>query len=377
MFYILLSISIIYAIFTLTMAVKWWRMPVFKAPPTSEIPYLPKISVIIPVRNEEFTLPLLLNDLQNQTYSFTRFEVIVADDSSTDNTLIITKSLVDKMTYPLRPLSLSNEPTISPKKRAIRQSISIAAGDLIVTTDGDCRVGPRWLETIAAFYQQTGAQLISGPISFNSDHSVFGNLQTVESGSLIGAGACTMEMGFPTMCNGANLTYEKRVFEEIGGFDGIDHVASGDDELLMHKIASRYPNGVRFLKSPDVIVHTAPQATFKAFYHQRKRWASKWQAYQSILPSVLAVFIFASNLAVPVALVSYFLWNLSGFQLISLIVLKAVPEWLFLGSVLGFLKKKWVIFWIPVTQLVYPLYVVFFGLAAQQKGFQWKGRALR
>ncbi|WP_310587511.1 glycosyltransferase family 2 protein [Larkinella knui] len=352
-------------------------MTIFKAPDSLVFTNLPKISVIIPVRNEAYTLPLLLQDLQNQTYSAAHFEVIVADDSSTDNTLKITQSLVDQMSYFLCPLPLANEPTTSPKKRAIRQSITVATGDLIVTTDGDCRVGPRWLATIAAFYQHTGARLISGPISFNPDHTVFGNLQTVESSSLIGAGACTMEMGSPTMCNGANLTYEKRVFEAVGGFDGIDHVASGDDELLMHKIASHYPNGVRFLKSPDAIVHTAPQPTLQAFYQQRKRWASKWRAYQSWLPSVLAVFIFASNLAVPIALVGYFLSNLTGDQLFSIVALKAVPEWLFLGSVLAFLKKKASILWIPVTQLVYPLYVVFFGLAAQQKGFNWKGRTLR
>ncbi|WP_310588728.1 glycosyltransferase [Larkinella rosea] len=337
----------------------------------------PRISVIIPVRNEEHTLPLLLGDLQAQTYHSSDFEVIVADDSSTDNTLKITKSLVVKMAYPLRPLPLANEPTTSPKKRAIGQSIIVATGDLIVTTDGDCRVGPKWLETIAAFYEKTGARLISGPISFNPDQSLFGDLQTVESSSLIGAGACTMAMGFPTMCNGANLTYEKRVFNEVGGFEGIDHVASGDDELLMHKVARRFPNGVKFLKSADAIVHTSPQPTLKSFYHQRKRWASKWRAYQSVLPSVLAVFIFASNITLPIAALDYFLSGLTGYQLIGVIVLKAAPEWLFLGSVLRFLKKERVISRIPITQLIYPFYVVFFGLAAQQKGFLWKGRSLR
>ncbi|MFC5408195.1 glycosyltransferase [Larkinella bovis] len=337
----------------------------------------PRISVIIPVRNEERTLPHLLNDLRQQTYPFDCFEVIVADDASTDNTLTVIQELVSQLPYSLYPLALRNEPTFSPKKRAIRQSISLATGTLIVTTDGDCRVGPRWLETIAAFYHQTGARLISGPISFDPVDSVFGRLQTVESSSLIGAGASTMKMGFPTMCNGANLTYEKAVFEEVGGFDGIDHVASGDDELLMHKIANRYPNGVRFLKSPDAIVQTPPQASLKAFFHQRKRWASKWRAYQSIGPSVLAVFIFASNLALPLAVIGFWGFTWSAPQLILVLALKAVPEWLFLGSILAFLKKKHLIGWIPATQLVYPLYVVFFGLVAQQKGFQWKGRSLR
>lgn len=44
-----------------------------------------------------------------------------------------------------------------------------------------------------------------------------------------------------SMCNGANLAYTKKAFEEVGGFTGIDHIASGDDMLLMHKIYRRYP----------------------------------------------------------------------------------------------------------------------------------------
>ena len=44
-----------------------------------------------------------------------------------------------------------------------------------------------------------------------------------------------------SMCNGANLAYEKKAFYEVNGFAGIDHIASGDDMLLMHKIWKQYP----------------------------------------------------------------------------------------------------------------------------------------
>ena len=60
------------------------------------------------------------------------------------------------------------------------------------------------------------------------------------------------------MCNGANLAYEKKVFYEVGGFEGIDKIASGDDMLLMHKIQKIYPDKIGYLKSADVIVKTQP-----------------------------------------------------------------------------------------------------------------------
>jgi cellulose synthase/poly-beta-1,6-N-acetylglucosamine synthase-like glycosyltransferase len=368
----LLTISSLYALFTLTLWITWLRMPTFQAQVNQREG--PQITVIIPVRNEASNIGQLLNDLSKQTY--TRFEVIIADDSSTDDTLAIIQRYAQTAPFPLRPLPLAAERTASPKKRAITQSILQATGDLIVTTDGDCRVGANWLASIASFYTQTGAKLISGPVTFTTERSLFDALQTVEFSSLIGSGACTITLGYPTMCNGANLCYEKRVFTEVGGFAGVDHLASGDDEFLMHKIASRYPAGVRFLKSSEAIVRTGAHQSWRAFYHQRKRWASKWRAYESYLPSLLAVFIFLSNAAPLVAALGWWLDLINRNTALIVIGLKVLTEFLFLRQVLVFLQKKSSAIVIPLTQLLYPFYVLFFGLAAQGKGYQWKGRKL-
>ncbi|WP_080240024.1 glycosyltransferase [Spirosoma rigui] len=388
---ILFLVSGLYALFTGLLWVTWLRMPAFRSP--APTPDGPTITVIIPVRNEAENIGYLLDDLSRQSYR--RFEVIVADDSSTDDTLAICRDYVRRVPYALHPLPLTDERTASPKKRAISQSIALATGDLIITTDGDCRVGPGWLLAFAGYYRQTGAKLISGPVTFTdsatgpSDSSdprheaptptarrLFAALQTVEFASLIGSGACTMALGKPTMCNGANLCYEKRVFVEVGGFAGVDHLASGDDEFLMHKVSARYPDGVRFLKSRGAMVETRSHASLRAFYQQRKRWASKWKAYESWLPTALAVFVFMSNAAPVVALAGWWLGFLPGNAALAVIGLKAVTEFLFLRQILVFLQKKSAVGFIPLTQLIYPFYVVFFGLAAQGKGYRWKGRNL-
>ncbi|WP_461073906.1 glycosyltransferase [Spirosoma horti] len=368
----LFIVSGLYALFTLVLWFTWCNMRPFR--PANSAPVRPAITVVIPVRNEAGNIENLLNDLSRQSYA--RFEVIVADDSSTDSTLSILQQYAQTAPYSLRPLPLPNERTASPKKRAITQSIALATGDLIVTTDGDCRVGTEWLATIAAFYEKTGAKLISGPVTFTTEQTVFDALQTVEFASLIGSGACTMALGVPTMCNGANLCYEKRVFAAVDGFAGVDHLASGDDELLMHKIAVRYPAGVHFLKSPLAIVQTDAHQSWRGFYNQRKRWASKWRAYESYLPSMLAVFVFLSNAAPMVAIGGWWLGFLNGTAALTVIGLKLLPEFLFLRQILVFLQKKSSVWVIPLTQLVYPLYVLFFGLAAQGKGYRWKGRNL-
>ncbi len=368
----LLLVSSLYALFTLILWIIWLRVPLFRT--GIMLANGPTITVIIPVRNEADNIINLLTDLSRQTY--TRFEVIVADDSSTDTTLAIVQEYAQTAPFMLRPLPLTDERTASPKKRAITQSVALATGKLIVTTDGDCRVGPDWLSTLAAFYEQTGAKLISGPVTFTDERTVFDAVQTVEFSSLIGTGACTMALNVPTMCNGANLCYVKEVFGEVGGFSGVDHLASGDDEFLMHKIAARYPNGVRFLKSADAIVRTQAHQSWRGFYNQRKRWSSKWRAYESYLPSLLAVFVFLSNAAPVVAVLGWWLGFLNGNVTLMVIGLKLLPEFLFLRQILVFLQKKSSVKVIPLTQLVYPFYVLFFGLVAQGKGYKWKGRDL-
>ncbi|OIN56603.1 glycosyltransferase [Arsenicibacter rosenii] len=378
MTFIFLFIACLYALFTSVLWIIWLRIPagLYVGLPD---PPLPRLSVIIPVRNEAGQIAELLADLDRQTYR--HFEVIVADDASTDSTAAIVQAFVPDASFPLTLLPLQEIGAASPKKRAITQSIRLATGDLIVTTDGDCRVGPGWLGSFAAFYRQTGAKLISGPVSFlppagSFTGRLFTALQTVEFASLIGSGATTLHAGAPTMCNGANLCYEKAVFYEVNGFAGVDHLASGDDEFLMHKIAGRYPTGVRFLKSPDAIVLTAAHQSLTAFYNQRRRWASKWQAYQSRWPSVLAVFVFLCNLAPLMALACWLTGSITGSGFVLILLLKVFPEFLFLRQILLFLQKKSLVPAIFLTALVYPFYVVFFGLAAQGKGYQWKGRKL-
>lgn len=369
----LLICSALYALFTVTLWIIWLRMPVGDG--TAYLSNDPLISVIVPVRNEAETILQLLTDLDQQSYR--AFEVIIADDASTDHTSALVQTFIPTASYPLQLLTLTNDFTASPKKRAIAQSIAIAKGRLIVTTDGDCRVGRNWLAALADCYAKTGARLISGPVTFTAERSVFDAVQTVEFASLIGSGACTMALKHPTMCNGANLCYEKEAFIEVGGFSGVDHLASGDDEFLMQKIAAHYPDGIRFLKSSEAIVWTKPHRTIRGFYNQRRRWASKWRAYQTYGPSLLAVFVFLSNAAPVIALLGWLgnYWS-AGFTLLT-IGLKILPEFVYLRQVLLFLQKRKAVVAIPLTQLIYPFYVLFFGLAAQSKGYTWKGRKLK
>ncbi|GAA4431705.1 glycosyltransferase [Ravibacter arvi] len=367
-----------YAVFTLWLWRTWSRIRVFQPAGTMNGAGTETlISVIVPVRNEAVRIGALLADLERQSLGKQLYEIWIADDASTDATAALVRAFAEKTSMRLHLLELSDNRSASPKKRAISSALQKATGKYVVTTDGDCRVGPAWLETLVACFRESGARCVSGPVTFTPESKLTDHLQTVEFSSLVGSGACAIAAGRPNMCNGANFAYEKSVFFEVGGFEGVDQIASGDDELLLQKIAQRYPEGIVFLKSPEAIVRTAPHTDWKGFRNQRQRWASKWKFYRSPAPKVLAVFIFLSNLMLLVAGLWYAFGQLSGYTWLALIGFKILPEWLFISSVLRFLGKQRSIACIPLVQVLYPFYVVYFGLAGQKSRYVWKGRELR
>jgi len=355
---------------------QWLRIP--KRPALSiPIPESFKLSVIIPVRNEAANIGVLLDDLGKQSLGRNHVEVIIVDDSSTDSTADIVIDYKALNQIDLKLISLADVPVSSPKKRAITEALKVAAGQFIVTTDGDCRVGKRWLETIVQTYLQTDAKFISGPVTFLEEENTFEIFQTIEFSSLIGTGASLLEAGHPTMCNGANLAYERTAFEEVGGYAGVDHIASGDDEFLLQKIHLRYGNRICFLKNKDAIVHTRPQENWRAFYRQRIRWASKWAVNKRVATMAVAIFIFLVNLITLIVLIKAISENRMNIGFNTILLMKFLPEFLFLSLIIRFLGKKRLLAYIPLVQLFYPLYVLFFGLTAQRKGYEWKGRRLR
>lgn len=367
------SLSILYFLLIATFVFTWSKIPCERID-TSEIKSNLKISIIIPVRNEETTILNLLDDIRNQHYPQEKYEVFIIDDHSTDSTSEKVTSFIKGVpNFFLIPLKIDAFVN-SYKKKAIELGVQAASGDIIVTTDGDCRIGANWLKSINEMIVKTGAVCLCGPVTYSDNGTIFSNFQTIELAALLGSGAATISRGLPGMCNGANLIYKKEAFLSVQGFTGIDGIASGDDELLMHKLLEKYPNDVHFFKSREAIVSTKPNQTASELFHQRKRWAGKWSYYKSPFVIGLAVFVFVFNLYIALGgiliLTGLLNWKLFLFHLF----IKVIIESVFIIQILIFLKKKIHLFHLVLLQILYPFYTVFFGIVANFGGYEWKGR---
>ncbi len=179
------------------------------------------------------------------------------------------------------------------------------------------------------------------------------------------------------MCNGANLAYQKKVFFEVGGFEGIDQIASGDDMLLMHKIQSVYPERTLFLKSKDIIVKTQPAETLKEFINQRIRWASKADRYtdKKITMVLLLVYLFNAWIFI-LGIFSFFYLKMLYLFLIS-IGIKAIVELFFLYPVAKFFGKEKLLWWFVPAQPFHIIYTLIAGWLGKFGSYRWKGRRVK
>lgn len=334
-----------------------------------------KVTVLIAARNEEGNIRATIEDLLAQDYPKHLTEIIIVDDHSTDATAAIISSYADRGVTLLQ--LHEDQPLNSYKKKAIAAAIKLSTGDLMVATDADCRMGSQWLSAIVGYFEGHDLLMISSPVAYFEERSMFERMQALEFSYLIGMGASFIGNNRASTCNGANLAYRKDIFYEVGGFTGIDDLASGDDELLLQKVAARFPGRIGFLKRREAIVYTHAKHTLKSFLNQRRRWASKSTKYKDKKIIAVAVSIWFLNVLIIVnALLG--IYDSYFFKLfLAQLLIKSVFETTFLLPIVSFLNRTKLIWLIVILSPIHVIYMVYVGIKGNAGKYAWKGRMVK
>ncbi len=367
MTYYLVIVFVLYFFLMIVLLTGWLKATRINKPLYGQPKF---ISIVIAARNEEAAIESLLESISYLNYPANCFELIVVDDHSTDKTSETVTRFFEAKKNENEKLILSEG---KGKKDALVSGIKEANGEIIVTTDADCVVPANWLQRINEIFLDKKCLLCVGAVKIQP-HDFFSTLQSLEFSSVIGTGASTLKLGFPTMCNGANLSFRKEIFEKVNGYDGNDHLASGDDQFLMQKINSAFPNSISFLSFSDSVVTTRPTNNLFEFIEQRIRWASKWseEQWQSKLLA-LFVFVFQASWLLAIG------WSLINPSLILFILIgaKTFLELFFLKNINRFLSLNFTLLPFFLLQFIYAPYVILVAILSQVKGFVWEGRSHR
>jgi len=340
-----------------------------KQPRQSQQPY---VSVVIAARNEEKNISKLLSSLMRQSYPSQQYEIILVDDGSTDNTSFIVRQFQEQN----RSLVLCHTPEFSRTKTgrkaaALALGIQSAKGAIIATTDADCVVSSRWIETLVQYFSDETA-MVAGPVFEKSSASVFSNLESLEFLGLITVAAGLIGSGRPIICNGANLAYRKSAFEKVHGFgDG-----NNDDEALMNRIVYNKVGRIAFAANSEAHVTTASDNTLKTFFLQRIRWANKRGHYEdsSILFTLVALYLFFVSLAA-VCVHAIFHGTLIDAAFI-VFTIKLVLDYTTLRTGAVLWKQSLSLPYFLVAEVFHVPYILLAAAVGQIGTLTWKGRTI-
>ena len=339
---------------------------------TSDVEPPPKVSILIAARNESVGIRATLDSVLAQDYRGD-WDIWVADDRSDDDTPKILAEYAAKNPR-LHVLTIKEIPEgVSPKKHALSLLIEACEGEILCLTDADCLVKPTWVTGIVAEFEP-GIELVAGHSyipTIPGKSSMLICMQAIETLIYRVAGTAGLAMRLPLTSTGNNLAYRKSFFKSVHGFDNVIKIQSGDDDLLMQKLAADRPWAMRYCIAESTFVTTNGKETLKELWEQRKRWASKTIYYTPKIVFVLSmVFLFLTMQCIAAAL-SPFSFEILIATIVAFVA-KCTGDLILILRGLRIFRQEHLLKWcIPVEIIHAPFTVlaVLFGLFGR---FKWK-----
>ncbi len=325
----------------------------------------PSASLIVAARNEELNIIECLTSLDKLEYPENKLEIIIVNDHSTDSTGALIDEFIKgkarfKCFIPDAPVG-----NLKGKTNALAYAIKKSVGEIILTTDADCRVNPNWVKTIASYYKDNVAFV--GGYTYQKAETVFGGMQGIDFLYLLTVGAGVMNIGKPSGCIGNNMSFTRKAYDEIGGYENLPFSITEDFNLLkaIHDL-KKYK--VITPIEEDILVISEPCPTWKTLYWQKKRWGvggmkNDWFGYFTMLGGYL------SHIAI--VLLPFFFTSLSLYLAVS----KFMIDYFFISPVFSRLKLKLKLSHFLAFEIYFIIYVLILPfIVLPNRKVMWKGR---
>jgi len=325
---------------------------------------IPFVSVVIAARNEENNISYLLKDLRNQSVDKNYYEVVVANDRSTDKTKKIIDQFSSENSF-IKSIHIEKKHEMTPKKYALTKAIEKSEGEIILTTDADCRVPRDWVSNMAQLVQN-GKGIVVGYSRIKSMKSFLNEFQKIDFLGIMAANSGLLTHGIVCSGSGQNLAYKKKDFQTINGFEPVKDLVSGDDMYLVQSISSI--KGAIFNYNASSFVSTLPKKSFTSYMNQRIRWSSNSKQNLRSNPQFF-VFLLSAFLANCSIMFSFIYFSSTS---IIIFFIK-----FFLEAFIIFIGGR--LFLTPVSSLTYimwnviqPVYIPVMGVAGLIGKYSWK-----
>jgi len=252
----------------------------------NNIEKFPTVSVIVCYKNAKDHVSKTIQSILNQQYP--SFEVIAIDDFSTDGSSATLERISDPRLFLLK--SAVDAPG---KKTAITQAINCAKYELLLFTDADCiPAGDGWIKSmVSALMQTKDTEIVLGygPMQKKKGWlNAFVRYETIITSIQYMSYAV---LSIPYMGVGRNLMYKKSLFLRHNGFESHQSIASGDDDLMISKVATEVNTVVNIC--PESFVYSEGKDSLSSFLHQKSRHVTTSVHYKLIHKVLLGMLAFS------------------------------------------------------------------------------------
>jgi glycosyltransferase involved in cell wall biosynthesis len=351
---IIITYAFFFSLILVFFYIGWWNH-IHRNSPSEETFNASKISVVIPFRNESNNIVRLRKSIDQ--LKIHALEYIWVNDHSEDN------SLEQFENAPENHNVISLDKTEFRKKAAIRRGIELAKGEYILTWDADITVPASYFEQL----QTTPiADLLILPVAMvgNGWMEIFYELDYYFLNSInIAVSSFTK----PIVASGANLIFNKAIFQSIDSYPEHKNIASGDDQFLLSDF-KRANKHIQINTCHKLTVQTETPHHIKSFMQQRLRWIGKSSKIKDTTTSIISL--------IGLAYVTTFIYLLFTPNWFFVLVLKIVLDTLILLPYLHCLRRKKITWNTPFFTFIYPFYffvIILFSLGLKT---QWKGRSI-
>ncbi|RPI17659.1 MAG: glycosyltransferase [Ignavibacteriae bacterium] len=238
-----------------------------KLPPPAG--YVQSVSVIVAAKNEEACIGECIKSLLKLDYPQDKLQIVLVNDRSTDRTGEIMCDYTEKHKV-LKYIEIKElKGKLKGKTNALAYAIKQSTGELIFTTDADIEVKSSWVKEMVKYYNDNTGLVSS--YSIIKPRSFFWGIQAFDWIYLLTIGSGADGINNQISCLGNNMSYKRKAYDEIGGYENIKFSVT-EDFMLLQTIKNKTKWKTRFPVNFDTVNYTLACKNIKELYGQKKRW---------------------------------------------------------------------------------------------------------
>lgn len=325
---------------------------------------LSEIVVLIPFRNEEHRLDVILESIQ-ASKSYPKEFVFINDHSDDGSVKVIEEA---KLCCEYRIINLPN--SITGKKKALRYALEKTQSDFVLQLDADVSFHEHYFDELAKL---DSADMYLMPAIMKAENFME-HLFEIDLTLVNAANVGVSGLKRPIMASGANMLFKRSSFDEVDNLESHKHAASGDDMYLLRDFREN-DKEVRLISSLKNAIYTETPQSLKEFIDQRLRWLGKTGDLKDHLSTSLA--IMQSILTLTFLALIVFTLVIRDWQLLVVVYgVKSILDMILFFPYFNRIKRLMTWCFIPFYELLFPFYtIVMLSLIYTYKP-KWKGREI-